>query len=220
MSEGHVCSVCGCAIAKHRRFCSLECHGISMRDKPAWNKGRKTGPTAPRMPCRICGEPTRYYACDHRLEGLVTCGRPECVAASRALKNERIGEAHRERVTDGRHQTRKDGWAKVALISREETVLSDWFVSVGWVPQHRVLTGVHTNKLPRQFRLDFALPDRRLYVEIDGSVHRSKDRRARDVRRDTMLSDLGWVGLRIPAKRVRDDPEAVKRAVLGWLSSR
>jgi very-short-patch-repair endonuclease len=89
---------------------------------------------------------------------------------------------------------------------------------LGFSPQYKVLTGVHTNKLPRMFRLDFAIPERKLYVEIDGSTHRL--RKERDARRDAMLSDLGWLGLRIPSSQVENDIEVVKVRISLWLSDK
>jgi len=190
-----------------------------MRGQETWNKGKTLPKTAPRHPCRICGEPTRYYASDRRLAGMITCGRPDCVKESHAIKNERIGDTQRADFAAGRRQARTGAWATIPLVSREEAALTDWFVGLGWVPQHRVLTGVHTNKLPRMFRLDFALPDCRLYVEIDGSVHRHRSRRESDARRDAMLTERGWIGLRLTATLVRDDPDAAKQTVLGFVSS-
>ena len=207
-----ICEICGNAFTKKAvhsrtywetkaRFCSHACHSASMRGKQ----------TAPRMPCRICGEPTRYYACDRVLADAIRCNRPECVEASKLLKNQRIGAALK-----GRNVGKKDGWRGIPLVSIEEVLLNDWFASIGWEPQHRVNTGVHTVKLPRMFRLDFALPVRKLYVEIDGSSHRSRARQERDALRDSMLTEQGWVGIRIPAKLVRDDIDAVKRTILDW----
>jgi very-short-patch-repair endonuclease len=84
-----------------------------------------------------------------------------------------------------------------------------------WEAQYRFNTGVHTNKLPRQFQLDFAHPVMRRYVEIDGSVHRL--RTDRDARRDRMMTERGWNGLRIDAAVVRQDVDGVKQRILDWL---
>lgn len=226
MVETKPCEICGTVIEKpftcsrrewaKRRYCSRVCLGASKRGKPSWIAGREMPKTAPRHPCRICGQPTKYLASNEKLAGMVHCGRDECRAASQELKNQRIAERHRTDYATGKRARLRDNWSRVPLVSAEELLLSDWFTSLGWVAQHRVNTGVHTNKLPTQFRLDFALPDRLLYVEIDGSVHRL--RKERDARRDAMLRERGWIGLRLPATLVRDDPEAAKRTVLDWIA--
>lgn len=215
MPDTKVCEQCG---ATYERPSLYSPHKWSTRRYCSWACSVAARPVGVRMPCRICGEPTKYYASDRRLTGLMTCGRPECAEQSRALKNERISATQREDFAAGRGHARKGSWSGVPRVSKEETILTDWFASLGWVPQHPVLTGVHTNKLPRMFRLDFALPDRRLYVEVDGTVHRHRDRRERDERRDAMLAGLGWHGLRLSSKLVRDDIDAAKITVLDWLN--
>ena len=105
----------------------------------------------------------------------------------------------------------KDGWKNVKRISPEEELISPWLLSLGFVPQYKFLTGVHTNKLPRMFRLDFALPEHKLYIEIDGTVHRLKKKA--DTRRDSMMLERGWNGIRIPSSDVNNDIESVKERI-------
>ncbi len=58
------------------------------------------------------------------------------------------------------------------------------------------------------YRLDFAYPDIRLAVEIDGPHHRLPEVIARDLRRDTRLRALGWEVLRLPEEVVVYTPAA------------
>ncbi len=63
---------------------------------------------------------------------------------------------------------------------------------------------------------DFAVPARRLVIEVDGAYHAT--RRGADARRDRELGRRGWRMLRLPAELVaRDAAEAVRRvrAALG-----
>lgn len=149
---------------------------------------------------------------------MVRCENPDCIEASRELKNKRISEGNLRALETGRKTTRKDGWDNVALVSKEELLLTPWFKSLGWIPQYKFLTGVHTNKLPRMFRLDFALPERNLYVEIDGSVHRNRDRKLRDARRNKMMTERGWIGLRVTNDQVTSNPDATKQLIAAWIS--
>lgn len=190
------------------RFCSREC-------KDAAQQGQSRG--GQRIPCRICGQPTKHGdSRDNPKRERVRCERPECIEASRTIKNERIAARAREMYANG---TRKavGSWRTVDLISREERSLIPWFAELGWASQHKVNTGVHTNTLPRQFRLDFALPAALLYVEVDGHVHRL--RKERDERRDTMLGELGWQGMRIAAHLVRDNPDHAKALIRLWIDA-
>jgi very-short-patch-repair endonuclease len=54
----------------------------------------------------------------------------------------------------------------------------------------------------RRWRVDFAWPDRKVAVEIEGSVHRIKGRFARDIEKYNALARNGWIVLRYSAKMV------------------
>ena len=225
MTETKPCEMCGAVIVKpascsradwpKRRFCSPTCKAESQRGKDAWNKGLELPKTAPRHPCRICGQPTKYRASLTTVTGMVRCDQPECIEASRRLKNERIAARAVEMYASGERRKLRNGWDNVSRISREETMIAPWFESQGWTAQHRVKTSAPRG-MPSKFDLDFALPERKLFVEIDGSVHRL--RKERDARRDAMLAELGWTGLRLPSDLVASDMEAAIHRVTSWLS--
>lgn len=61
---------------------------------------------------------------------------------------------------------------------------------------------------------DFYCPAARLVVEIDGSMHWSDDKRAKDAARDAWLANRGIIVMRIPAGQVYRDLEGVVDAVL------
>lgn len=209
-------SSCGAPEWSKRRFCSPACKAASQRGKPTWNAGMAFPSNAQKIPCRICGEPTRYSgAPQSKLAGQVHCGKPNCAEQSRAIKNQRIAERATDDYAAERRPRFRNAWTNVKRISDEEALIAPWLVAQGWIPQFRLNTGVHTNRLPRQFVLDFALPAHNLYIEIDGTVHRL--RRERDARRDAMLSERGWRGLRIPSSEVRSDIAAVQEKITTWL---
>jgi very-short-patch-repair endonuclease len=54
----------------------------------------------------------------------------------------------------------------------------------------------------RRWRLDFAWPRERLAVEVDGSVHRTKGRFARDFDKHNALVLAEWLYLRFNAKHI------------------
>lgn len=226
--EQRLCEICTAPFYKKancsqknwllRRFCSRICKNKSQKGKPVFVNRVKSESCAKKLPCRICGAPTRYHGTlKNKLYGKVHCDNSSCVETSRLIKNQRIGKAAESNYKSGKRKPATNAWAGVKPISREEGILTDFFISIGWTPQYKLNTGVHTNKLPRYFRLDFALPESRLYVEIDGSVHRL--RKERDARRDLMLSELGWIGLRIASTLVNDNPEYVQSRITQWANS-
>ena len=62
--------------------------------------------------------------------------------------------------------------------------------------------------------LDFYCAEARLCVEVDGGAHDFADRAARDVRRDALLAEHGIETLRISARDVLRDLDAVLTHVL------
>ena len=56
----------------------------------------------------------------------------------------------------------------------------------------------------RDFRLDFAWPSRKLYVEVQGMAHRIKGRFRADIERRALLTLAGWRGLEVGGAEIRN----------------
>jgi very-short-patch-repair endonuclease len=74
----------------------------------------------------------------------------------------------------------------------------------------------HPVRLPwGTVRLDAAVPELRVAVELDGAAfHGSAEARERDTRRDAALAARGWVVLRFSYRRLTTDPEGCRREIL------
>jgi very-short-patch-repair endonuclease len=207
---------CGLPEWERRRFCSYACKAAGQKGQPTWNKGLTFESRAQHVPCRICGEPTRFPGGpDSPLIGKVPCDKPECVAASRGMKNQRISERASAMYANGERARLIGNWSRVRTISAEEELLMPWFESIGWTAQYRFVPGTRQ----RSFRLDFARPDLKLDVEIDGTSHRHADRQARDAQRDATLASQGWRVLRIQAQDVQANAESVRARILSWIGA-
>ena len=68
------------------------------------------------------------------------------------------------------------------------------------------------------YSFDFAWPECRLDVEIDGDTHRQDKVKKIDARRDAVAVGHGWEVVRIPAKAVREDVMACVNLVLEKLA--
>jgi very-short-patch-repair endonuclease len=64
------------------------------------------------------------------------------------------------------------------------------------------------------YTLDFYCGDARLAIEVDGETHGRGDRPERDEARDAWLTRAGIETMRIPAREVLHDLEAVLRGIL------
>ena len=84
-----------------------------------------------------------------------------------------------------------------------------------FVQQHPVVLPFGT------VRLDAALPELKIAVELDGAAfHGSPAARERDTRRDVALAAQGWVVLRFSYRRLTRDPEACRLEILAVCSAR
>ena len=64
-------------------------------------------------------------------------------------------------------------------------------------------------------RLDAALPELKVAVELDGAAfHGSAAARGRATRRAAALAARGWVVLRFSYRRLMTDPEGCRREIL------
>ncbi|HYG49225.1 MAG TPA: endonuclease domain-containing protein [Allosphingosinicella sp.] len=70
------------------------------------------------------------------------------------------------------------------------------------------------------YSLDFYCGDARLAIEVDGEAHGRGDRPARDEARDAWLVRAGVATMRIPAKEVLHDLEAVLRGIIAQATTR
>lgn len=59
-----------------------------------------------------------------------------------------------------------------------------------------------------KYSLDFAWPDKKLCIEIDGSQHkRFQEQKERDIEKDKLLKEEGWKELRKPWKEIFNNPK-------------
>lgn len=93
-------------------------------------------------------------------------------------------------------------------------VVRDWGWEPGNIGENRVIRALHAAGVrPREvvqqfrlgpYRLDFAWPAMRMGIEADGWVHTTREMRQRDKQRDAILTDWGWLVVRLDIDRPED----------------
>lgn len=81
-----------------------------------------------------------------------------------------------------------------------ELALRDSILEAGIPPPYREFTFHPT----RDWRLDLAWPQFKLAIEIDGSVHRTKQRFASDIEKHNALMLAGWRYFRVTPADVKE----------------
>ena len=111
-----------------------------------------------------------------------------------AIENKRV-------VTTKRLEEGKFGW----FISRKkesypEFIFREFLEFCGAIRGVDFVQEYHIGR----YSLDFAYVDEKRYIEIDGQQHLTFEAITRDTKRDKWLQERGWVGIRIPARGLKE----------------
>jgi hypothetical protein len=70
---------------------------------------------------------------------------------------------------------------------------------LGWLREHPVKTKGHetAHRVPTVYKLDFALLEKKVGLELDGKCHRGRAQQEKDRKKDEVLQSLGWTVLRL-----------------------
>ena len=91
-------------------------------------------------------------------------------------------------------------------------------LGAGWVVEHAIPTRSKDQTIPHCYKVDLALPEVMLAVEVDGNTHKTKLGRERDAKKDRVLSGLGWTVLRFSNREIASGTSACAQEVLSTIS--
>lgn len=174
-----------------RSKCSQAC-SVRARSLKAWER-------RPERTCPICQETFRSSV---NVKYKATCGKRECRDRyRREIAAPRLAEQMRAAYASGARKPAKG-------VSPREQMLWAALRDAGWVWRLRWFDAFGC------FELDFALPERKLNVEIDGEEHGWTRRRSADEARDAELVRRGWTIVRITNAEVDAGPADVVARIL------
>ena len=87
--------------------------------------------------------------------------------------------------------------------------------------EHAIPTAPATGKfisLPSHYKVDIAIPDVKLAVEVDGKTHKTKKWKFLDQRKTEVLTSLGWTVLRFWNEEVDQDAKRAANIVMSTIS--
>ncbi len=135
-----------------------------------------------------------------------------------------LSEEHKNAISQGMKQAHKENRAHNIGASRWNNKHSwpeEWFITMLHAELNMVEHDDYKTELPfGKYSLDFAWPETKRCIEIDGEQHeRFDDYKKRDAEKDRLLHDAGWQVLRIKWKDCFHNPqqyiEQVKKFILG-----
>lgn len=115
-------------------------------------------------------------------------------------------------IRDGKIVPKKSGYGVGHKMSPYETVVSAMFPEAKF--NFHVKTGL-ASKLGQvsNYYLDFAWPDIKLNVEVDGCYHMGDVQKKKDLIRTAFLKRQGWTELRFSHPKLKYDPTGVRNTI-------
>ncbi|MDD4096612.1 MAG: DUF559 domain-containing protein [Oscillospiraceae bacterium] len=80
-------------------------------------------------------------------------------------------------------------------------------------PEYAISLGRHESGYPTNYKVDIAIPDHKIAVEIDGASHGLIERQRQDVKKDEKLASLGWKVFRFTNDDVDENVDFCVRLV-------
>ena len=82
-------------------------------------------------------------------------------------------------------------------------------------PEYAIPTMIKKGKgYPTCYKVDVAIPDKMIAIEVDGSSHNMLSRKLQDQKKDDLLESMGWSVYRIPNNKAMDNPRQFVESIL------
>ena len=110
----------------------------------------------------------------------------------------------------------RDGKGRVMFTGPERELLKELSASVrrGEI-RHNIRAQFPVQAMGQEYSLDFAMPDLKIGIEVDGALfHSTDDQIASDKKRDSNIAQLGWTILRFTDREVENQSRQVIESIL------
>lgn len=136
---------------------------------------------------------------------------------------EKISKYHEKIFQDKQHQDEKSGYirdekGRIAFTGPERALLKELAASVqrGEI-RHNLQAQFPVKALGSEYTIDFAMPDIKLGIEVDGALFHSTDEQVQsDKKRDSKLAQLGWTIIRFTDKEVERKSRQVIESIIKY----
>lgn len=90
----------------------------------------------------------------------------------------------------------------------------------GWKVEYPIPTKKSRNSgFPTNYKADIALPEKKVWIEIDGWVHELEETKKKDRKKEQLLQELGWKGLRFWNHEVENNLPNVLSTIYKFLDT-
>lgn len=178
----------------------------------------------------ICNYCNKHFESGQKLGG----HKPNCKSdPNYEIKNEikrnklkvintgkQLSKETKDKISKSRTEYLKNNPDKVPyLLNHSSKISYPELTMIKYLTEYNIKGWIHQMQFSI-YQIDFAFPEYKLCVEIDGSTHDLKHVKKIDKRRDKFLNDEGWNVLRITAKEVKNNIYVCINLILDTLSEK
>ncbi len=120
-------------------------------------------------------------------------------------KGKTLSQETKDKISISRIKYLKENPDKVPYLLNHSSIISyPEQTMVKYLNEYNIKGWIHQMQFSI-YQLDFAFPEYKLCVEIDGSTHQQDKVKVIDNRRDKYLKEHGWNTIRISAKQIKNN---------------
>lgn len=139
---------------------------------------------------------------------------------SKFRTGKKLSKKTKEKISKSRIKYLKENPSQVPyLLNHSSKISYPEQTMIKYLNKYNIKGWIHQMQFSI-YQLDFAFPEYRLCVEIDGSTHLLPKVKAKDKKRDKYLNDEGWRVLRITAKKIQHNVYECINIILNTLGEK
>lgn len=94
-----------------------------------------------------------------------------------------------------------------------QSILLKYLLKYNAVAEYTISTKGLRGDYPKCYKIDIALPDYKIAIEIDGNSHRALNRKKEDIKKTNFLKEKGWTTIRFWNKEINEDIETCTKKI-------
>lgn len=172
------------------------------------------------LKCNYCGKkiinPTKNQKDTYRRRGRAYCSKKCGKEYARRIASKTMSETNKkyasERMKKNNPMKREEIREKVSKklkghkptviygngrgLTQPQEKLLNLLLKYNAIPEYAVSTKGYIGSYPKNYKIDIALPEYKIAIEVDGNSHRAIKRKIEDMKKTELLENKGWKVIR------------------------
>lgn len=181
------------------------------------------------LKCNYCGKeissPTKNQKDTYRRRGRAYCSKECGKEYSRKIASETMSKTNKKyaskRMKENNPMKKEEIRKKVSEklkghkpsviygngrgLTKPQEKLLDLLLKYKAIPEYAVSTKGYVGNYPNNYKIDIALPEYKIAIEVDGNSHRAIKRQIEDMKKTKLLKNKGWKVIRFWNNEINQD---------------